>query len=226
MVFFSFEGVKPGAVYRLTVFATKNYPHYTNEKFTVTADSAQTNITLESFKFVHIDGMVVNSNDISIPDFEIYINNLTTGTHVEKIRSDSSGFFSLQSFPAGVVSLTTPGPDYIKIAGLKLKEGEYKNLMLLVDKGSHYLSGWVSDDNGMPLAQIRITLDSKIITDSVESSSYRVRATDSSGNFTFANIGGGVHRLSVDAYGFKREEIIHQFDSLTDEVHITLSPKK
>ena len=69
--FFSFEGVKPGALYRLIVFSTENYPHYTNEKFTVTQDSAQTNITLESFKFVHIDGMVVNSDDISIPGFEI-----------------------------------------------------------------------------------------------------------------------------------------------------------
>ena len=224
--FFSFEGVKSGALYRLTVFATENYPHYANERFSVTAESAQTNITLESFKFVHIDGMIVNSDDISIPDFEIYVDNQTTGTHVEKIKSDSSGFFSLQKFPAGVVSLITPGPDYIKITGLKLKEGEYKNLKLLVDKGSHYLSGWVSDENGMPLAQIRITLDSKIITGAVESSSYRARQTDSNGNFTFANIGGGVHRLSVDAYGFKRKEIVHEFDSLTDQVYITLSRKR
>jgi len=130
--YFSLEGVMSGNRYRLTVFSTPEYLFYVDEEFSVTHNTPFTNIILESLKFVDIGGMIVNTQGEPIPNFEIYINNLSTGMHVRKIQSDSSGFFSLRNFPAGEVSLSTQGPDYFKITGLTLAVNEYRYLKLVI----------------------------------------------------------------------------------------------
>ena len=222
---FILEGIRSGDSYKLTVFSTPEYLYYVDEEFSVDQNSPQLKIILESLNFVDIDGMIVNSKALPVPNFEIYIRNISTGTHVRKIVTDSSGFFSLHDFPAGEVSLSTQGPEYFKINGLKLAVNEYGNLKLVVDKGDHYLSGWVSDENGIPLPKVLVQLNAKIEDGDVVYSSSRVTGTDSGGNFNFDNLGSGVHLLSIDTYGFHRQEIIHRFDSQTDKIHISLSRK-
>ena len=221
---FSFEGLKSGDTYSLTVFPTADYQFYVDEKFVVTATTPQINIILESLKFVDIEGMIVNSDGLPIPNFEFYMKNVSTNNHFEKLTSDSSGFFSLRKFPVGRISLTTRGPDYFDITGLTLSNNEYKNLNLVVDKGNHYLSGWVSDNNGMPVAKAFVTLDSKNRDGSIVYSSHRVKSTDSSGNFYFDELGSGLHLISVNTYGYEKKEISHRFESQADKVNITLVP--
>ena len=221
--YFVFEGVKAGDIYRLTAFSTPEYLSYVDEKFTITKNTPQLNIILDSVKLLNIDGMIINSKSVPIPDFEIYIRNISTGIHFEKIVSDSSGFFSLKNFPAGEVKMTTQGPDYFKITGLTLKPDEYRNLNLIVDKGGHYLSGWVSDENAIPVARASVTLGTKYQIGSVEYTSLRIKSTDNAGVFNFDNLGSGVHTLSINAFGFHKYEILHHFESQTDELHIALS---
>ena len=223
---FSFEGLRSGDIYRLTVFSTEEYQFYVNEKLTLTPTTPKINITLKSLEFVDIDGMIVNSNAIPIPNFEIYITNVSTNTHVEKIVSDSSGFFSLKKFPTGRISLTTQGPNYISINGLTLAGNQYRNLNLIVDKGDHYLSGWVSDNNGLPVSKAFVKLDAKTQNGSIVSSSYRVKATDSFGNFYFDELGSGTHVISIDASGFAKQQLIHQFKSQSDKLNIILLPSE
>ena len=222
--YFRLDGISSGEAYKLTVYSPPEYLFYVDEEFVVSQTSAQINITLESLDFVDIDGMIVNSNAEPIPNFEIYIRNESTGTHVRKIVSDSSGYFSLPNFPSGEVSLSTQGPEYFKINGLFFKPNEYRHLNLQVDKGDHYLSGWVSDENGTPLKGALVQLNAKTVIDGVEYSSYRVKGTDSNGNFDFNNLDGGEHLLTVEAYGFSDQEIVHQFESQAEKLYITLSP--
>jgi len=221
--YFTFEGIRSGDLYRLTVLSPPEYLYYVDEAFSVSHNTPQLNIVLESLRFIDIDGMIVNSKAEPIPNFEIYISNISTGTHARKIETDSSGFFSLRKFPAGEVILSTQGPEYFKITGLTLVANEYRNLRLVVDKGDHYLLGWVSDESGVPLAKSLVTLNSEIQAGVIEYLSYRVTGTDNAGNFDFDSVGSGAHLITVEAPGFNRKEIIHRFESQTDKVHITLS---
>ncbi len=221
--YFTFEGIRSGDLYRLTVLSPPEYLYYVDEAFSVSHNTPQINIALESLRFIDIDGMIVNSKVEPIPNFEIYISNISTGTHARKIKTDSSGFFSLRKFPAGKVILSTQGPEYFKITGLTLAANEYRNLRLVVDKGDYYLLGWVSDESGVPLAKALVTLNSEIQAGAIEYLSYRVTGTDNAGNFNFDGVGSGSHLITVEARGFNRKEMIHRFESLTDKVHITLS---
>lgn len=223
---FSLEGIKSGVRYSLSAYATPEYSSYLDTNFVVTQNPKQLNIILESLRLIDINGMIVNREGTPIPDFEMYMTNISTGTHVRKIVSDSSGFFSLIHYPVGEVSFSTRGPEYFKITGLTLSESAYRTLMLVVDKGNHYLSGWVSDSNNIAVEKALVYLDSTIQDGTIKYSSYRPKSTDRAGSFYFDNVGSGEHKISVFADGFDKQEIIHRFESQTDEIHITLKPSQ
>jgi len=84
----------------------------------------------------------------------------------------------------------------------------------------------VSDDNGIPVANALVKLDTKILDGEIVYSSYRVKGTDSTGGFFFDNLGSGERTISVDANGFNSREITHRFESQTDELQITLARRK
>ncbi|MCZ6488424.1 MAG: hypothetical protein O6703_09640, partial [Gammaproteobacteria bacterium] len=67
-----------------------------------------------------------------------------------------------------------------------------------------------------------VYLDSTIQNGTIKYSSYRPKSTDRAGRFYFDNVGSGEHKISVFADGFDKREIIHRFESQTDEIHITL----
>ena len=220
---FSLDGIKPDIGYRLSAYATPEYSTYENLDFVTTRNPKQLNIMLDSLRFIDIDGMIVNREGAPIPDFEMYLTNVSTGTHVKKIVSDSSGFFALRNFPVGEVSLSTRGPEYFKISGLTLSETSYGSLMLVVDRGEHYLSGWVSDVNNIGVAKAMVTLDSVVNNGPIKYVSYRPISTDFAGKFSFDNIGSGAHLITVYAPGFDKQEIMHSFKTQSDAIHITLS---
>jgi hypothetical protein len=219
---FVLEGVPAMTHYRLMAALAPEYPVYSDEDFYVGPDPEQLQIELKTLKFVNLGGMILNPESAPVANFEIYISNLTTGVHSRKIISDSSGFFTLERFPLGEVSLSTRGTEFFKISGLELTDLDYANLVLIVDQGDRYLSGWVSDENGIAVAKAMVTLDAMITRDGIEYSSYRSQSTDSNGKFNFKNIARGDHRISVYASGFNKLESAHSLTRQSDQLQITL----
>ena len=224
---FNLEGVGAGERYRLSVKPAPEYQGYQDNDFVASPNPEQINIVLNSLKLVNIDGMILNPQSAPIPNFELQVSNVTTGIHSRKIVSDASGFFSLKDFPLGAISLTSRlasrGAEYFKISGLTLTDDEYRNLMLIVDKGSHYLSGWVSDENGIGVAKAMVTMTAIMRDGSIEYFSYRSQSTDHAGRFAFTNVGGGEHQLSVYANGFDNHDRVHRFDAQSDEIQVSLT---
>jgi protocatechuate 3,4-dioxygenase beta subunit len=220
---FVLEGVPAMTHYRLTATLAPEYPIYSDDDFYVGSDPNQLQIELKLLKFVNLGGMILNPESAPVANFEIYISNLTTGAHSRKIVSDSSGFFMLERFPLGEVSLSTRGTEFFKISGLELTDLNYANLVLIVDRGDRYLSGWVSDENGIAVEKAMVTLDAMISRDGVEFSSYRSQSTDSNGRFSFENIARGDHRISVYANGFNKLESAHSLPEQSDQLQITLT---
>ena len=224
---FDLEGVGVGKRHRLSIKPAPEYRGYQDNDFIVGPNPERISIVLNSLKLVDIDGMILNPEAAPIPDFELEVSNITTGMHTGRIVSDASGFFSLKQFPLGEISLTSRlasrGAEYFKISGLTLTDSEYHNLILIVDKGDHQLSGWVSDENGIGVAKAMVTMTATIHDGSIEYSSYRSQSTDPSGRFTFTNVSAGEHQLSVFANGFDNHDRVHRFDVQTDEIQIRLT---
>ncbi len=219
---FEFEGVRSGETYKFSVNLTPEYPYYEDLDFGVTQNPEQINIVLKKLSFVDIDGMILNHSSTPVPDYEMYISNVTTGIHTRKIVSDSSGYFSLRNFPLGEVRLSTRGAEFFKISGLKITDSSYQNLKLVVDRGNHYLSGWISDDNGVAVEKAMITLDRNFRDGEVENSSYRSQGTDRNGGFAFENLGDGEYHVTVYALGYEKQDFSHRFDGQSDEIIVTL----
>ena len=212
----------PERQYHLSINASGDYAGFRLDSFT-DKDAAQlANIVLDRVELVDVDGLIVDTDQAPVADFELSLRHLSLDFPDRSFRSDSSGYFSIKGYPAGEWRISSNQSDYFRIKGLELLPGEYRNLTLVIDQGSYYLSGWVSDGFGAPLPEVIITLKSAFATEGYHSFSYRSVATDSNGAFEFAGLGG--HQLTIGVYasGFKTYIKQHDFVSFSDIVKIVL----
>jgi hypothetical protein len=212
----------PQRQYRLEIGAVGNHAGYSFDGLTEANAETLQDIVLARVEPVDVDGLIVDTDLAPVGDFELTLRHLTLEIPERVIRSDSSGYFSLRGIPAGAWRIATHQPDYFRIKGLELRPGEYRNLTLMIDRGSYYLSGWVHDRNGLPLEQITVTLKSAFAADEYHSFSYRSSVTDSNGTFEFAQLGGHKMTLGIHAKGFETYIRQHEFDSFSDRLEIEL----
>ena len=223
---FWFEGIRSGLTYKLEVNPSPGYSGFVIHVLNVTQFTPRLKIVLDRFDLIDIRGMVVNSEGEPVPNFNMLVENISTNFPVQTIFTDSSGFYKLDNFPKGEIKFSTLAPEYFRISGITLDESKAQNLVLVVDKGTYYLSGWVSDQNGVPLENARVTIDTNFIDGEIKSYSYRSKHTDNAGTFSFADLGHNSHLITVYAQGFNKTEIMHSFSSPTDDIHIVVPANK
>jgi len=219
---FLFEGVRADIAYKLTIEPSAQYAGYTHEPLRVSQQTPRLTIILDHLNLVDVEGLIVGVDNAPVANFGINVQNLSLDYPDRRITSDASGFFELRGFPAGELKLSTIAPEYFKITDFSLDAGNYQNLRLVIDKGSHLLSGWISDEYGVPLEKARVTLDSRFSNDGYQSHSHRSIVTDSSGYYQFAQLGGVDHKVSVYASGYATYEVNHRFSSFSDQLDIRL----
>jgi len=219
---FLLENIVPERQYKLEIKPQDSYAGHRLDAFTSGSAEALKKIILDRIELVDVEGMIVDTNLAPVADFELSVRSLAVEFPDRIIRSDSTGYFKLSAFPAGELRIATNASDYYRIKGLELRPDEYHNLTLMIDRGNYHLSGWVSDDNGAPLAQVQVTLKSAFATGDYHSFSYRSTVTDDNGGFEFAQLGG--HRLSVGVYarGFETNIRQHEFKSFADSIEVRL----
>ena len=220
--FFEFTGVRAGETYGLSATLSPEFTRFEQDALVVTQDPAPVNIVLKPLEFVDIDGMVVNRAGTPIGDYEIVVTNITTGKHSRKIISDSSGFFSLDRFPPGNIQLTTHGHEQYRIDGMAISTDPYQNLQIVVDRGSHQLSGWISDESGVGVDRAMVTVDRRFRRGKVEYSSYRSQSTGRDGKFVFDSLGDGEHRVTVYSWGYEKQDFNYRFDGQAGEIFVSL----
>ena len=219
---FHFEGIRSDLIYKLEVVASGDYPSHVIDELKANVQTPRLNIVLNRLKRVDISGMVVNTDSVPVPGVSMKIENLISGSPPQDIVTDSSGFFNLNQFPAGEVKFTGKLPDYFKITGFKLSNSGYQELVLVIDYGTRYLSGWVSDSNGLPVPQARVTIDAEIEAENYQSYSFRSRQTDTSGRFEFKNLSNIDHVITVYAKGYQKREIDHAYSDESEFLTIKL----
>ena len=219
---FSFRQLLPERQYRLNIKPQRDYAAFSIDSFTAETAEALQGIVLERIDLVGADGMIVDTDGAPVADFELSVRSLAAEFPDRVIKSDASGYFRLENFPAGELRIATNASDYYRIKGLVLRPDEYRNLTLIIDKGSYYLSGLVSDRNGAPVQQAQVTLKSAFATGEYHSYSYRSTATDANGRFEFSGLGGKQLTLGIYAAGYKTRIQRHDFVSFSDRVEIVL----
>ncbi len=219
---FIIPGLTPGREYKLEVEAVGEFAGYSIEAFTIAANSPPRVIVLERLSLVNVDGMIVDTDRAPVPDFELSVRSLAVEFPDRIIRSDATGYFRLESFPAGELRIATNATDYYRIKGLRLQPDAYQNLELMIDRGSYHLSGWVSDENGSPVAEAQVTLKSAFAADGYHSFSYRTTVTDATGAFEFDRLGGNRLTLGIYARGYRSHIQQYEFQSFADSLEIRL----
>ena len=219
---FLLENIAAGRQFRLEIKPQDNYAGHRLDAFSSSSAEDLKRIILDRIELVDVEGMIVDTNLAPVADFELSVRSLAVEFPDRVIRSDSSGYFKLAAFPAGELRIATNASDYYRIKGLELRPDEYHNLTLMIDRGSYHLSGWVSDDNGAPLAQVQVTLKSAFATDEYHSFSYRSTVTDDNGGFEFAQLGGHGLSLGIYAKGFETYIRQHEFESFADSIRVRL----
>ena len=214
----------PGRQYSLRVTPRDGYAAYDLENFVAGQTERLQDIVMRHVSLVDVDGMVVDVDRAPVADFEFVVGSLSTEFPVRVVKSDSTGFFSLREFPAGDIRIATNGADYFRIQGLKLRPDEYQNLTLVIDRGSYYLAGWVSDENGAPVVEAQVILKSSFNTGEYQSISNRATVSDSNGAFEFAQLGGNPATLAIYANGFETRTLRHRFGSFSDYLRVELTP--
>lgn len=219
---FFFDQLVPGRQYRLEIKAVADYAGFSLDSVTTGSSDKPGNIMLEPVELIDIDGMIVDTDQAPVANFELSVRNLDLEYPDRIITSDSSGYFKLAAFPAGALRIATNASDYYRIKGLELKPDEYRNLTLVIDRGNYYLSGWVSDNNDAPLHGAQVTLKSAFAGDGYHSFSYRSTVTDENGSFAFAELGGNKLTIGVYAQGFQTHVQQYEFKSFADNLRISL----
>ena len=222
---FVFEAVIPDVDYQLEVYTSEQYAPYSVQDLILTRTTPRLNITLSKLKFIQVSGMFVDIEGAPVPDFEIDMINVSTGIHVRRIKTDSSGFFYQENFPTGEIRFLSRPPEHFRINGLRLAEYESKPLKLVVDKGGYQISGWISDQNGLAVDRAMVMFDAEVEREGIKSVSNRSTVTDSNGYFRFGELANTPHQITIYARGFKKKELLHHFQSHSSEVYIPLTPQ-
>ena len=142
---FVLEQLLPGRQYSLAITPRDDQVAYDLEPFIAGRTERLQDIVLRHVPMVDVDGMVVDVDRSPVADFEFTVGSLSIEFPPRVVKSDSTGFFSLHDFPAGEIRIATKASDYYRIQGLELRPDVYHNLILIIDRGSHHLAGWVSD---------------------------------------------------------------------------------
>ena len=215
----------PERRYKLAIRAAGDYAGYRLDDFTHADSETLQNIVLERIEPVDADGLIVDADGAPVADFELQLRHQTLQYPEVLVRSDSSGYFSLSGIPAGEWTVAANQAHHFRIKGLDLRPGEYRNLTLVIDRGSYHLSGWVHDINSLPVAGARVTVRSALTSEDTHSYSYRSFITDATGAFEFTGLGGHPVALGVHRNGYKTRLIKHEFASFSDSVEIEMTPE-
>jgi len=219
---FTITHVPEGNDYRLEILALGAFAGTVIEQLKVEPYMKPLAVALDSLDLVSIDGTIVGTDYLPITDFEILVRNIGIAYPGDRIVTNNEGLFHLSQFPAGDIQLATNGDEHFEITGITLSPGEYRNMTLVLDKGVHGLSGNVVDSFGQPIEQARVVASSHFSGGHYQSSSYRLKVTDSNGYFSFTKLGDWDRRLVVDATGYQTNTLRYSFQTQNDILTVQL----
>ncbi len=195
--YFQLDKVTASDDYELKITPRGLYRQY-YEKVSITPPYSQFHIQLALRPVNILRGQVLNLNNIAVPDFRLKVRSQDTIKWEGAVTSDSIGSFELANVPVGVLTFySTHDGIVLSISGYELQSGQPPYLNIIVDQGSHTISGIVFDQYGELAVGASVVVDWEYLDGNKRASVSRRTATRQDGSFYLADLGPGQHVLTV-----------------------------
>lgn len=205
---FSFPEVRVGEDYRLWVYPKEHFKDFVLHPVSVPPDGIEIGVTLEPLGTGTIVGQIVDGDGNAVPRLSLWLHSTKAVSRPLEVAGDDSGYFEVENVPEGTLTMQTRTSPRFTVSGVALASGEEKQLRLLVDTGTHEVSGVVTKSAGRPFGAAKVELYWTHSESEFRSTSYRKTLSDEDGHFTFTGVGKGPHKVKVTAGGHDTVQIV------------------
>jgi 5-hydroxyisourate hydrolase-like protein (transthyretin family) len=220
---FWLEDVEASSDYLLTVYPEEKWRDYKRYGVEIALGGADLEVVLEPLALGRLSGQMVDSEGQPVPRFSLWLRNPgAVNRGASLVTGDQQGFFSVDEVEAGDLLLETRSSPLFSISGIRLTEREEKSVRLVLDWGSHQVSGLVMDEGGLPLPATELFVTSLRRDNGLRAHAVRRAVTDESGFFLVNQVGAGYHTIRVAAPGFLTAVLDHEVGKDAPEVIIRL----
>lgn len=197
---FMFTDLKPAWDYVLKVTPQGLFKRYIKSPIKLRYDQEVHNIVLESIPLGILTGRVVDPYDRPVGGIGLLVQTLETDFWSARVVTDANGNFSVAEFPKGKFQLSTRGQQLLRATGLKFDPDADLPFNLTIDLGPYNLKGRIYDESGQTFDGASIILIRVLRENDVMIQSTRQVDADASGEFRFAELGPGEHKLIISAW--------------------------
>ena len=223
---FVMHDVTPAADYSVSVSPRGMFARYQRD-VAIDQNQIDLNIVLRSLPTASMTGWVVDTTGNPVPAFDLVIRSPARARWSATVTTDAGGRFEVNRVPEGRLEVSTrtlQTGQLMKITGLELVAGSTRPVKLVVDAGTHMVSGRVYDALGSPVAGANVLLTWTHSEATVRSIATRRTITDPDGGFTLDGLGAGPHELIVSFGGQgQRRKIEVGQDNLPVDLVLDLS---
>jgi hypothetical protein len=218
-----FPEVETSDDYMVSVRPADSFRDYVALDVEIGAAGADLDIVLEPRAYGRLVGQMVNPDGLPVPAFSLWLRSPEAVNQPARlVTSDQQGFFDVDKVGAGPLVFETRGSPHVSISGIELAPGETRDVMLVLDWGTHQVAGLVMDDMGRPISASELYVTSVRDDGGLRSHVVRRAVTDETGFFVIGQVGSGYHTIRVDSPGFQSEVIDHEVGRDSPEVIIRL----
>lgn len=188
--------------------STRDYQAHIVENMTIHEGMEEPGIVLPLAASGTVEGRILDTQGNPVPQLSLLAISENGTGKTTTVVSDDSGFYKLEDFVAGAVSMRTRTAPAVLVTGLKLDPSTYSSHDLLIDIGSSQLAGSLIDKNGVGIADASV----KMLFEhqgpgGVSSQTSRIQSSNPQGQFAFTGIGSGERTLVITAEGYHRKTI-------------------
>jgi hypothetical protein len=220
---FKLRDVPSGGDYAVTVRPQGPYQDFARRGLRVTENGLDDlRIALQPLEQGSISGMIIDAEGKPIPGFNLTVRSSSAAHHTRPITADAQGRFFVDDVPAGNLVFQSRGYPSLTVLGVRLDAGMEQEVELVLDWGTHQVTGQIVDAQGIPVSAGQIWLSMDHRANGIHSRSTRMTTADASGFFTFTGIGPGLHQVRVDAPGFETATQQHLVAAPVERIRVIL----
>jgi hypothetical protein len=221
-----FPDVEVGEDYRLWIYPNGDFKDFVLTPVDVPPDGLAQNVVLEPLGFGRIAGRMVDGEGHPISGLSLRVRSAMAMSKSFSVTGDDMGRFQLDRVPEGELSFESRSLPRFSAQGVELPAGAEREVSLVIDSGTHVLSGSVTDLDGAAITAARVELRWELRKEGIRYRSYRNTVADKAGRFTFIQLGAGPHTLKVMSRGYATMEITCEAGSEKPLPPVRLSPAK
>ena len=213
---FVIEKLPLGNDYRAYVQPEYGYKDAMVQPLTVSKSTPPVELVLEPLLAGgSVRGTMVDASGNPIPNFTLRLRHQSAARSRFEIVGDDAGTFAADGIPAGplVFETTSSAQSRIRIQGATLEPDAELEVVLVLDWGSHSVTGSVVDDSGAPVAGADVRMAWSHSSQGLRSVALRSAKSDGQGRFQFSALGTGVHQLTALASGARSVAINYEVGS-------------